>query len=428
MPEIAEVLGFIRDSDVFFYLDADSVDWTSETPVNIIFHCKGKKFEVILSDLKDIESLAASLFYYTKNSRLLCWNLKNVLSFFRKKSQIHINFENKVYDLSVLCSYFSLPKKKPSTCKEAFFLFDHIKNTSSWKAFEKFYDEVFNPLISNVIPNIETNPLVDLVDKKFVYSYYEIEGQSNGRMKTSKVFKDCYLPHSMGEKEKNNLRLSSCDDIFLYFDYKHMEVSVLEWITKDQNLSKILLSGEDLYRSIWQLLIGVEATKEQRKICKNIFLPVIFGQGSNSLSKKLGIDEKIANRLIYKLEKAFPVAFDWVKSQSVDGNYYATDVFGRRRKFQKDELYKIRNFSIQSPSNMICLRKLVKLHNSLSDKSKVCFHIHDGYAISCNKKYLKVVYDSCKKSLEEDEDLFPNLVLRTSCQFGDNLNNLRSYK
>lgn len=427
MSDVANILESIKESDVFFHFESDSIDWTNNTPVNLIIQANSQKYTIEFSDDKEIEKFAASFGFYVRNSRLLCWNLKNILSFFKKKSSISIELNN-VYDLSVLSSYFSLPKKKPKTCKEAFYLFDHLSNTKSWKSFDNFYKSIFDPLISKVIPDIETNALVDIVEKKFVYSYYEIEGQSNGRMKTLKILKDSYLPHSMGEKEKNNLRLSSDDQYFLYFDYKHMEVSVLEWTSKDNNLTSILNSEKDLYESVWELLTGQEATQDNRKTCKTIFLPVVFGQGSNSLANRLGISEKNASRLIYKLERAFPVAFTWINSQVPDSNNFATDIFGRRRKLQEDEFYKIKNFCIQSPANMICLRKLVKLHEILDNKAKLCFHIHDGYAISCNKKDFKSVFEISRKTLEEDDDLFPNLKLKTSCHFGENLNNLKNIK
>lgn len=428
MLEIADVLESVQNTDVFIHFENEYPDWTENKPVNLIIQINGRKSVIILDDLNQIEKLAASLYFYTKNSNLLSWNIKNILSFFRKKSQINVNFKTKVYDLDIITSYFSLPKKKPESCKEAFFIFNQIKKTNSWKSFEKFYDEVYYPLISDVIPSIETNPLVNVSEKKYVYSYYEIEGQSNGRMKNLKVFKDCYLPHSMGQDQKINLRLPKDDQVFIYYDFKHMEVSVLEWITKDKNLSKILEAETDLYKAIWEKITKSEPTEDQRKICKNIFLPVVFGQGAFSLSKRLGINEKIAEKLIYKLEQTFPAAFTWVKSQTVDGSQYATDIFGRRRKFEKNELYKIRNFCIQSPSNMICLRKLIKLHQNINNKARIFFHIHDGYVIACNKKDLKSIYDIGKKALEEDDDLFPGLSLKTSCQYGDNLNNLKNIK
>lgn len=424
MSQIAYVLESIQDSDVFFHFESDFVDWTSKEPARLIIQSNNKKSIIEFSDLKEIESFAASFGFYTRNSNLLSWSIKNIISFFKKKSGISIDF-SRVYDLSILCSYFCLPKNKPGTSKEAFYLFNKIASTKSWEKFSVFYQGVFDPLIQKVIPDIETNALVDLEKKKFVYSYYEIEGQSNGRMKTLKVLTDSFMPHSMGEKEKSNLRLSSDSQYFLYFDYKHMEVSVLEWISKDEKLKEILDSDKDIYSVIWQQITGIEATPEQRKICKNVFLPVIFGQKSYSLSKRLGISEKNAGKLIYKLERAFPVAFTWINSQVSDSNNIATDIFGRRRKFQEDELYKIKNFCIQSPSNMICLRKLVKLHEILHNKAKICFHIHDGYAVSCDKKEYRTVFDMGKKVLEEEDELFPGLKLKTSCHFGENLNNLK---
>jgi hypothetical protein len=427
MQEVASVLESIQDSKVFFHFEQDHVDWTDDSLIDLSIQTNGNKFTIGLQNEKDIENIAASFYFYTKNCDLISWNLKNIISYFRKKSQINIQFNKVVYDLNLICSYFSLPRKKPNSSKDAFFLMNYIRKTDGWKNFEKFYEEVFYPLICRVIPSIETNPLVDVAAKRLVYSYYEIEGQSNGRMKNLKVLKDCFLPHSMGEKEKSNLRLPSDQEYFVYFDYKHMEVSVLAWITKDEKLMEFTRSQDDLYDLIWKKLTNQDATEDQRKICKNIFLPVIFGQGAFSLSKRIGISEKNATKLIYNLERSFPVAFAWVKSQATDSNNFATDIFGRRRKFQKDELYKIKNFCIQSPSNMICLRKLVKLHEALSNKAKICFHLHDGYCISCNKKEYRSIIELSKKVLEEDDDLFPNLKLKTSCHFGENLNKLIKY-
>jgi DNA polymerase I-like protein with 3'-5' exonuclease and polymerase domains len=426
MSEIADVLDFIKNKEIFFHFDSDNLDWTTNNSVNFIIQCDGKKFTIPLSNLGEIEKLAASFYFYTKNSRLISWNVKNFFSFFKKKSSIEVDINN-VYDFYVICSYFALSKNKPQSLKEISNLLDKILHTNNWDKFSKFYEKVYAPLISKVIPDIETNGLVDVKDKRIVYSYYEIEGQANGRLKNIKCFKNCFMPHSMGESDKNNIRLPNEDHVFIYLDYKHMEVSILEWITKDSNLSKIIESNSDLYESIWEKLTGSSATQNQREICKNIFLPVLFGQKSYSLSKRLGIVEKNADKLIYKLRSTFPVAFSWIDSQEVNDNDIATDIFGRCRKFSSEDFYKIKNFCIQSPSNMVCLRKLVKLHESIVD-SKICMHIHDGYIISCHKSKVDETYRLAKHCLEEEDDLFPNLKLKVSCKYGDNLNNLKKIK
>jgi hypothetical protein len=424
---VSSILEEIKDLDLFFHFEQQHVDWTDNQKVNLIIHSPYKKYNIELLDEKSIEKFAASFCFYTKNCKLISWNLKNIISFFTKKASINLEFDE-IYDLSILCSYFDLPKKIPNSCKDAFYLLNFIKSTNSWNVFSDFYKQIYDPLIKKVIPEIENNCLVDKNKRKFVYSYYEIEGQSNGRLKNLKILKDCYIPHNMDIQEKQNLRLPNYDEVFLYFDYKHMEVSVLEWISKDKNLSEILNSDGDLYEVIWETLTKTKASSDQRKLCKNIFLPVIFGQGSNSLSKKLEITEKNAKEIIYKLNQAFPVAFTWINSQVSDCNNFATDLFGRRRKFEENEFYKIRNFCIQSPANMICLRKLANLYEILDNKAKIRFHIHDGYCISCKKKDIKHVYEISKKTLEEGDSLFPDLKLKVSCEFGEDLSKLKNIK
>lgn len=428
MSKISEILESLSNTTAFIHFDSDYVDWTKDAPVDLIIQANGQKYTICLDNTREIETLAASIYFFTRNSNIISWNIKNIISYFKKKTSIDVSFENIVYDLRIICSYFGLPVKKPEKFKDVKLLLDHLKKTKGWKNFEVFYEKVYHPLITKVIPDIENNCLVDVGKRQCVYSFYEIEGQSNGRMKNLKVLENGFMPHSMGNIEKENLKLTDDSDVFMYFDYKHMEVSVLEWVSKDNELSKILLKDEDLYESIWKILTHQDPSKEQRKICKNIFLPVIFGQRAKSLSKRMGISEKTASTLIYKLGQTFPVAFTWVNSQVADSNNIATDVFGRRRKFEEDELYKIKNFSIQSPSNMICLRKLIRLHEAIKDHGKICFHIHDGYCISCKKKNMKLVYNVSKDALEDQEELFPNLKLKTSCQYGTNLNKLKNIK
>ena len=283
--------------------------------------------------------------------------------------------------------------------------------------------------MERVVPEMETNPLVNLKNKGFSYCYYELEGQANGRMKTLKISNNSYMPHSMSVEEKQNLALPDPEEIFLVFDYKHMEVSVLEWLSKDSGLSEILSEDRDLYSSIWENLTKTDADESQRSLCKKIFLPVVFGLGPRGLSKKLGLSEKNSSRLIYKLTDTFPVAFSWVESQRVDSNNFATDFFGRRRKFLENEFYKIRNFCVQSPSNMICLKKLVDLHDSLIGTSaKLRFHVHDGYVISCKENELKNIYENAKSVLEKSDKMFPNLKLKVSCKYGKKLNDLCNIK
>jgi DNA polymerase-1 len=286
------------------------------------------------------------------------------------------------------------------------------------------YSKVYLPLSSSVLPEIENNCLTDNKRKACVYPTYVMEGQANGRLSALKVGRNSYNPHSIGPEEKSNLKPAGYDEAFVCFDYRNMEVNVLQWLSKDSELGDILKTDKDIYKEIWRRMTRIEPTDSHRSICKKIFLPVVFGLGRRTLAGKLGSSEEFAARLIDNFVDTFPVAFDWVKNQSADGNNVATDIFGRRRKFKPEQMYKIRNFVIQSPASMICLRKLVRLHEALSECGRIAFHIHDGYSLLCKRSEINSVFELGTRVLEDEEDLFPGLRLRTTCQVGSNLGSL----
>jgi len=425
--DYSEVLPNLKGKDIYLYLTESLPDWTSGADVGLVLHYGGMKALLPLDDDKNLSYLASSFHHLIdEKSILISWNAKDIFSFIRGRTEISLEANNVIYDLSLICSYLGMPKDRPLTFKDAISVLKSAFTDSGWKKFSRLYSEVYFPLFTRVLPEIETNCLVDNRRRRCVYPTYVIEGQSNGRLKTAKLGENSYNPHSMGEAERLNLRPPGYDEVFVYFDYRNMEVNVLQWLSRDEGLGGILESGEDLYKSIWRKITKKEATDAHRKLCKDVFLPVVFGMGKGSLSKRLGVSEEFASKLIDSLVRTFPVAFDWVNSQSFDSNKTATDAFGRKRRFEDHEQYKAKNFCIQSPSSMICLRKLVQLHDALAGKASICYHLHDGYCVICNKNEVATVSDIGIKCLEEEDDLFPGLKLKTSCKFGHSLNDLQT--
>lgn len=430
MSSISEVLPQIKDKDFYFYLSKENPDWSKkDSNVDLIICFDNKRITLPLSEEKNILYLTSSLHHFVSSSSVvISWQAKDIFSYLKGRTEINLELNNIIYDLSIISSYFDFQDNKPNNLKDAFGIFRKAIKDPNWKKFLDCYEKTYNPLLSKVLPDIETNCLIDNNRKTCVYPTYVLEGQANGRLKTVKINSHSYNPHSIGNNEKINLRPPDYDEVFVCFDYKNMEVNVLQWLSGDEELHSIIDSGKDLYKEIWSRITKQESTERHRSLCKNIFLPVVFGQGTKSLAKKFGISEEIASRLIDSLVRSFPVAFSWVKSQHPDSNNIATDVFGRRRKFEGQEQYKIKNFCIQSPASMICLRKLVKLHDALDEKANICFHVHDGYYVLCKKKDVDMVSKIGIKTLEEEDELFPNLRLKITCNFGHNLNNLQSLK
>jgi DNA polymerase I-like protein with 3'-5' exonuclease and polymerase domains len=160
-----------------------------------------------------------------------------------------------------------------------------------------------------------------------------------------------------------------------------------------------------------------------------VFLPVVYGQGPASVSKRIKISEKTAIGLIDRFNKTFPVAFNWVKQQqgNLDANNFAEDFFGRKRQFQEQQ-YRVRNFSIQAAASTICLYKLVKLFEISDDNAKIIFHIHDGYGMIIKKTELQKYIGKIIGVLEAPEEYYPGLKLKVTCKVGPKLDQLNNIK
>jgi hypothetical protein len=428
--DFSEIIPSLSGKDLYIYMTQENPDWTlDDSRVEMIIHCDGKKFVLPLSDAREVSYLASSLHHFIGGgSLILSWCAKDIFSFLKGKTGIALECSGNIYDLSVVSSYFGYPKQKPASFKDALSVIRNASGESGWKDFRKFYDKVYMPLISEVVPSMETCCLVDNKRRRCVYPSYVIEGQANGRLKAVKSGLSSYNPHSLGPDERKSIRPSGYDQSFVYFDFRNMEVCVLRWLSSDEGLGRIIDSGADPYREIWKIMAGSDPSDSQRVLCKSVFLPVVFGLGRSSLAKKIGVSEKVAGLIIDRLVKSFPVAFEWVDRQEDFDGDFAIDVFGRRRAFESGESYKARNFCVQAPASMICLRKLVSLHEGLIGLADICHHVHDGYCLVCDRSSVEEVANAGLTILQSEDDLFPGLSLRASCQFGPDLNNLETLR
>lgn len=426
--EFSEVVPKFLGKDLYIHMSAENSDWSDESrSPDLIVHYGTRRAILPMSDPSEVSLLASSLHHFVDpGSLVLSWRAKDVFSFLKGRSGMATELDARIYDLDVICSYLDMDRTRPETFRDAISVLKRATSDPCWEKFKKFYDLVYRPLISRVVPEMETGCLVHNMMRSCVHPCYVVEGQANGRLKAIRNGRNSYNPHSLGPAERENIRPPDYDEVFVYFDYKNMEVNVLRWLSGDGGLGKIIDSGKDPYREIWRIVSGSEPSDAQRALCKNMFLPVVFGQGANSLSDRLGVSEKTARAVIDRLVKSFPVAFGWVESQSLRGDNSAVDAFGRRRRFAPHEAYKTRNFCIQSPASMVCLRKLVKLHENLPNGARLCFHVHDGYCVVCRRGDAESVMEVGTRVLEEEDDLFPGLRLGVSCKFGDDLNNLES--
>lgn len=423
----------IKQSDVFIYSTPEILDLSSKSGGQLSISGGGNKLILPVSNKLDkLYEIIKIIGEHVnppgaeKTQSVLGWNIKSFFSYFFANTGKFVDLKTRVCDLKVLEAFCGLIGRAcPTNFGEAMSRMAEIAVLPNWGQLQDYYKKVAYPLLSTVLPVLEATPLVHTELKKYLYAHYEIEGQVNGRLNCGAVFKNSYNPHTLSEdvKEKLNPPTNEAVD-FVYFDYNHMEVSVLQWLSQDENLGELLTSGQDLYEGIWEKLTNIKCTPEYRKICKRIFLPVVYGQGAASLSNKLEIPTKTAVALIDRSYKAFPKALHWVKSQVIEPNNFATDYFGRRRQFNGVDDYRVRNFVIQAPAATICLHKLIKLYEAIKDSdSKIVFHVHDGYGLIMNQKNKNI--QALREVLEAEEDYYSGIKLKVSCSVGTKLNKLK---
>jgi hypothetical protein len=416
------VLESIVGQDVFIQIHPDILDFTSKNSGQLVLMTKNIKITLhVPTNLKDLHEFSATIQNYLGRASLLFgWNLKNFLSFVLAKTGKLLSLPT-YYDLKIMESYLGLDGTLPQNFTEAHTRLKKLVKHKSWEQLKKIYRDVYIPLVTEVIPKIETLGLIDKRTSCLSHPYYEIDGQANGRMRCSKVFKNSFNPHLLVDEDKPYLWAPKFDSTFLCFDFKHMEASVLQWLSKDPLLEQIIKSGKDIYEMIWEVITGTKSGKGCREKAKAFFLPIVFGQGVDALANSLGISTKAAETLFNKVHNKFSTALKWV-DQTIDSEGYCEDYFGRKRKFE-DRFYRIRNFLIQSPAATVCLHKLVKL-NKIKN-ARICFHIHDGYGIITNKINVNQIIKAAVEILTAKEDLYPELTLRVSGYQGNTLDKLQ---
>lgn len=422
MSQLAEVLHSMAGKDLFICCKPDVADFTDNKAVIIAVMSAENGIEVTLPhDAVKLRGLCGKLTHYFFGGHspnlIIGWNLKNLFSYILAITGKPFHYNSKLFDLRILENYIGKNNEIPKDFEEAKLRLMSVVKHPSWNKLKNIWENVYIPLSVSIVPELETIGIIR--NKQRFYSYYEIASQVNGRMKCSNAFRNSYNPHTMSEEDRAVFRPPDSDGIFCYLDIKHMEVSVLQWLTGDPKLKEILESGQDLYDGIWKTLTTIDSNEEYRKKCKGLFLPVVYGLGVNGLAEKNGITGSTAKKLIDNIRKEFSVALGWIEEQQDKCGNEVVDYFGRVRKV--DEPYKARNFVVQSPAAILCFDKLIRLHEMISPIGKLGMHIHDGYVIFATRANRRQIMEVAKQSLESESKLFPGLKLKVSCKFGEKL-------
>lgn len=435
LVQFAEELNKLKqDKILFIKTEPEIADFTQSFPGKLLIYGEKHRISLSLPNKETVVNLYNQLQFtiFKEDITLIFWNLKNLISYFKfnLKNKIPINLKAKFLDLRLIENFLGIKQISPNSLVEALRRLGPYTSSNECKFIHK---NIHRPLSLQVVPDMETcNLVIDTSTQKYAYSSYDIEGQTFGRLQSHKAFEKCVLPHNMGEEQKESLKLKRDKDFFVHFDFKHMEVSMLQWLSKDETLQNLIESQEDVYKGIYQIIINKPCdTDDKRELIKSIFLPIMFGMTVpgmiNSLSKKgFELSYQSANTIHDLVKEKFKTAWNYLSNifNSVKTTPIIKDYFGRPRDFSENPLSS-RGFSVQSPSAVFCLEKLISLHEAIGGLGDLLYSIHDGYVLVANQEKLNTLLGTGMKTLQEPSKLCPGLRLKVSCSLGVRLTHMK---
>jgi len=403
-------------SPLFLYTSPDVLDLAEGGDPNLVVMGRNGSVKISLKKDLDFWVLLATLKNIVKGP-VFWWNAKVFYSYILFITGRRFESSIKVLDLKVIESYLGVRETCPASHDELMGRIKLIRENDNWK---DVYNKIHLPLIEEVVPELENIGILDIESRKTLRAYYEIEGQKHGRFKCLLNFSDGYNPHSLKPEEKEKFRAVGENRRFLYLDFRNMEVAVLQWLSKDEYLGEILNKSDDFYAALFKLITRKECENpKHRSFSKSIFLPVVFGMASATLSERQKISREFADYIINKIHTLFPSALSYVQKQQ-DGRV-TSDYLGRTRDF--DQYHKIRNFVVQSPAATLCFEKLIALKRMLDNTdTDIGFHLHDGYCLYTPIQQTNYFTRKAIETLESPSEMLPGLKLKVACKIGPNLN------
>jgi DNA polymerase-1 len=190
-------------------------------------------------------------------------------------------------------------------------------------------------------------------------------------------------------------------DAFLFFDYKAIEVRILAYYLAravgDNSLALEINSGADPHLVTAQGLFGRDnISDEERQVGKTLNFSIIYGGGTPTIMRQLGVDFKEARRLLKAYHDTRPGIKRLIQTidQTLGMRGYIQSLYGRR--LHVDESHKALNALIQGSAADLMRDAVVRVDNILYTKyaSHIVNVVHDEIIIDADKQEITTLVNT----------------------------------
>ena len=177
-------------------------------------------------------------------------------------------------------------------------------------------------------------------------------------------------------------------DAFLFFDYKAIEVRLLAYYLargiSDHSLATEINNGSDPHLVTAQGLYSQElVTDDQRQVGKTLNFSIIYGGGTPTIMRQLGVDFKEAKRLLKSYHETRPgiAKLNNQISETLNSRGYISNLYGRR--LHVEEHHKALNALIQGSAADLMRDAVVRVSKHLDTHyaSHIVNIVHDEIII-----------------------------------------------
>lgn len=185
-------------------------------------------------------------------------------------------------------------------------------------------------------------------------------------------------------------------DAFLFFDYKAIEVRLLAYYLAraigDNTLASEINTGADPHRITAQGLYNREdISDEERQVGKTLNFSIIYGGGTPTIMRQLGVPFKEARRLLKAYHDTRPgiKALNENIAQTLEARGYITSLYGRRLHVL--EAHKALNALIQGSAADLMRDSVVRVNQVLYDNyaTHIVNIVHDEIILDADKNEIK---------------------------------------
>jgi len=223
-------------------------------------------------------------------------------------------------------------------------------------------------------------------------------------------------------------------------DYSQIELRILAHFSQDEQLLSAFKRREDIHSATARLLFGEDCKedKEKRTAAKRINFGILYGMGSYSLARELGVAPGDAQMFIDSYFARYPKVKEYIQAvhKELEETGYVRTVLGRRRRiadfnspnFQMREF--ARRAAVNTPIQGSCADlikvAMVNIHKELKQrglKSRLIIQIHDELVLDVDKAELETVIKLVSKHMRESIKL--QVPIEVKVKTGDDLSAMK---